>query len=544
MHIYRSVFVSLTLLINRVNIALSLFSLRSDDELRQVLETPITEYLLESASIGDGHLAEAVRVSRVIEESGVQLPAVSSMASVGGADLSNVSRDLHNKFKPLYPLKTQTLWLKLKSWENGRVEDQAISCLAPYEVFAALFRYRAQFDKTVLGHRGPTACEDYWGELLQSDYGKTHPVSTEADLNACKHRLVPWVWHSDGSRVFATTEYKVFSWSSQLSTFIENILDQKIYILMVPEECLTSETLPEIMRWLKWNEEILKSRTHPELDFYLQEWEDPYRAALAGKPLASDTGFIDDSFGACFVSIMADLKEKLKIHKFPWNFHAHLLCEWCNAHTKSEILNPFDFRDEAGWLKSLVSHQEYLATVPEHRTSPLVDLPGWTIDRNVLDSLHAWWMGFAKDIAGTLMQDLSLFYCGDIDNGLQYLWWRYKAWCKQHKRRTCLKCFKPGVICYAAEDYPLLQDYVKAAHTRQLCQFLAAECIRVVEDGLDTSEYARMRASMMWHYQQHWRILHDSDLFMTASAAASAQHHGFCLLKYYQELAYWSYCEG
>lgn len=65
-----------------------------------------------------------------------------------------------------------------------------------------------------------------------------------------------------------------------------------------------------------------------------------------------------------------------------------------------------------------------------------------------------------------------------------------------------------------------------------------------MEDGEDTTEYAKVRAKMCWHFRRHWNVLNTADQFFTDHEASAAQFHCIEFLKTYQYLAYWCSCEG
>ena len=112
-----------------------------------MLDTPITSFLLEEIGTGHSNAKQVVRTLRRLQDSGGDIQAIDDIAHIGGTALSNASRDFHTFFRENYPLQPMPLKAPMKKNANGLETDVTLSCLAPYEVFAAMFKgYRKQFD--------------------------------------------------------------------------------------------------------------------------------------------------------------------------------------------------------------------------------------------------------------------------------------------------------------------------------------------------------------------------------------------------------------
>lgn len=62
-----------------------------------------------------------------------------------------------------------------------------------------------------------------------------------------------------------------------------------------------------------------------------------------------------------------------------------------------------DFRPGAPRLMTQISHSTYLQTEPV--VSPWVDMPGWSLRTCMHDLLHTIYLGFGRDLVGSLMSD-------------------------------------------------------------------------------------------------------------------------------------------
>ena len=97
------------------------------------------------------------------------------------------------------------------------------------------------------------------------------------------------------------------------------------------------------------------------------------------------------------------------------NYQRNWFCEWCVCCRHLGIANGYDFRECATWKKNLTTLECYLATTDEQDLSPFVAFPAWTLERNKLDMLHAIWLGYGKDIAGSSMLTLADTYECNLD---------------------------------------------------------------------------------------------------------------------------------
>jgi len=64
-----------------------------------------------------------------------------------------------------------------------------------------------------------------------------------------------------------------------------------------------------------------------------------------------------------------------------------------------------DFRPGAPRLMTQISHSTYLQTEPV--VSPWVDMPGWSLRTCMHDLLHTIYLGFGRDLVGSLMSDFT-----------------------------------------------------------------------------------------------------------------------------------------
>jgi hypothetical protein len=126
----------------------------------------------------------------------------------------------------------------------------------------------------------------------------------------------------------------------------------------MPEDLkVKSVTDSEIVTFIIWNIKVMQSGIFPSTD-HLGRPVEGYRATMAGKPLAA-------GWRATLTSTLSDLKEKVKVHRFPRNYTCIFFCERCLSHRHmSDTGNKYYFADDALWMKLLVSHEQYVFTTP------------------------------------------------------------------------------------------------------------------------------------------------------------------------------------
>jgi hypothetical protein len=172
----------------------------------------------------------------------------------------------------------------------------------------------------------------------------------------------------------------------------------------------------EIVTFIIWNIKVMESGIFPSTD-HLGRPLTGHRATMAGKPLAV-------GWRATLTSTLSDLKEKVKVHRYPRNYMCIFFCERCLSHRHmSDTGNGYYFADDALWMQMIVSHEQYVLTTPPGYHSPWLAFPSWTIDRHRDDLLHMLYLGVVKDVAGQVLFDLATVGgTRDMDNTLKLLW--------------------------------------------------------------------------------------------------------------------------
>ena len=135
---------------------------------------------------------------------------------------------------------------------------------------------------------------------------------------------------------------------------------------------------------------------------------------------------------AAFAGMKADNKEKVLINSFlkpfPRNAYSKFVCELCHACSSDEFpfLSYADVSQDAGWRPTMVTTDSYRRICECRRcpTSPMLDMPGWTLKRNLPDFLHNGYLGSCGDACAACLWAMCLL--GDLGSdynlGLRALW--------------------------------------------------------------------------------------------------------------------------
>ena len=157
---------------------------------------------------------------------------------------------------------------------------------------------------------------------------------------------------------------------------------------------------------------------------------------------------------------------------------SNFICEFCLANRHLRICKPYDFRPNSQFRRFLTTHALYLLVTVGRDRSPFCKVRGWTIFRNKLDNLHALYLGFGKDVGGSLLVILAKTYYPGVDLAiaLGYLYYYFRQWCKARKSSCTMKKWNLRTVCVEnSYDYPTLASWVKGAKCRLILLWLAHE---------------------------------------------------------------------
>ena len=274
------------------------------------------------ADVGSGkmHASAVVKYARLHKagDSDMEL-----LASLGDSNFSNVERDLHRLMSCAYPVQPFIIPVTLYD-EWGYIHQSELPTVAPYELFAALMscKLHDRPDRGLLGQYGEIGPSYYWGNAIQSEWGRSHPASLPPLLEF-RNKIIPLAVHADGVECYSSTEFHVFSWSSCLCH--SGKVDDERHLICATDEArmVPGHTYDEIVNFMKWNFEVTASGMYPACD-HLGRPLPAERARLAHKPLCTA------GWRAIFTTWLGDLKERVYAHRFSRNYRISKVCNICN----------------------------------------------------------------------------------------------------------------------------------------------------------------------------------------------------------------------
>ena len=410
-------------------------------------------------------------------------PALAVFENISTAHPGNVERDVHRRLKNLHGCQLEPFYITVpvRCMETDGMTEMVLPSLAPYEVFAELWSFGAQFTISLLGE-GPDIGDQisaYWDALARSP--ENHHVNVDPEARRNRAWTVPLHVHTDGGEVFNGTEYSMWTWGSVLTHGISS-WDCKLLICIVPEAVKTHETVAEIVEFLGWNFKVLESGRHPHCDHHGAPLSGR-RAALAGRPIAG-------GWRASFAGFLSDMKERAQLHRLRQNFQRTKLCEKCHAVRNSQTMNAYNFEDGADWMLQLISQQEYLGMAQGEARSPWAQVESWNIYGNRDDLLHMVYLGFGKDVAGQLLFDFAWQYGGgDLDASLFELSVECRRWLKERGLVSAgIRSWSKSTVGRSSEnDFPTLESQMKGAVCKNV---LLWACWKARVGWLKTLEYS------------------------------------------------------
>jgi hypothetical protein len=242
-----------------------------------------------------------------------------------------------------------------------------------------------------------------------------------------------------------------------------------------------------------------------------------------------------NNWKASFYGWTGDAKEKVRQHKFPRN--CNLFCERCLAAKQLQDANGFDFSDGAAWRSLLVDHSLYSLSTPDFLLSPWCIVDGWTIERNHDDMLHTLWLGWGNDLVGQPLFEFIITY-PSVDAGMTALGIECRQWYRSRKIPFSTKPWKASTISVSRHgDFPTLETKQKAMKTKLIFSWAARKAVDLVNDGVDTSEYAKLRAEMCWNMLHCVEIFDRSTELLDQATADEAYAVGMRALCVYSHMA-------
>ncbi len=131
---------------------------------RFTTDDPILEHQLLAIGSGKSNVSDVVELGGLLDRSSTGGRTSSMMSGLDRGGWGNGERNLQRflKNKKLNDLETYPLPITLKSKKGERV-PYILECLAPYEVFSALYENWTHFGHCIFGTEGEEGVLKFWG---------------------------------------------------------------------------------------------------------------------------------------------------------------------------------------------------------------------------------------------------------------------------------------------------------------------------------------------------------------------------------------------
>ena len=148
----------------------------------------VVDHFVHSVGSGQTHLSHIQKVAEALHQKHPDDPSYAFFAG------QRRERDFHRNLKFAYKchLEPYVITVKLRDKADTQlVNDVELATLAPYEVFAEMYRLGEPFHEFVMGRKPGEDCAEFWDTLSAS-----RPVTPLVMGN--KDKCCPLYFHTDG----------------------------------------------------------------------------------------------------------------------------------------------------------------------------------------------------------------------------------------------------------------------------------------------------------------------------------------------------------
>jgi len=411
------------------------------------LVAPLARGLIEEWTDGGRPATKVQKLAQQsYEQHGSSSPlAIKLLARLGnsGKFPSHCERDLLNlevdadesiEVPEVYSAK-----ISYKKKKAAGTQEKEHGFILPHDWICYLHKYSELFAHLFLGQ--PGSLEEYWRQETSWPREYRHKCSLDGeDLTKC----VPYALHGDDAGVFLKEKLLIVHLHGLLpevdSHLTKLLLTVMPYSLVIPDV-----TINQILGVIKWSMASLYFGVHPPTDHNGNPW--PANSVRA--KLGDSQALLADGFRFIWNHIEGDWKFHKEIFGLRC-YQCDMMCHICGA-TKKDTSGRCLYTNlspEAGWRSTYVSTAQHIASLPPGPRCPLYDLPGFSIYRIVVDSMHCVDLGICLLILGSVFLEVCLegyFGNGSLNDRLEKLYYKYIQFCDGLKITSRLEKFTKDI---------------------------------------------------------------------------------------------------
>ena len=254
------------------------------------------------------------------------------------------------------------------------------------------------------------------------------------------------------------------------------------------------------------------------------------RAALQKRLVLANT-FLADGYSVAFTQSRGDWKFQMETYHLH-GYNQNRMCHKCAANKVDSDLLFTNFRSDAPWRNTVLTHTEFMNA---HQTCPLVGIVGWHLTSIRTCSMHCLNLGVGKHVNGNIL----FLLCRDLVFGerplaaqLRRAYENFLQW-KSLWRMTCSqKMFTPALLSRKTRaEFPELKT--KAHAGRVITAWLCETQLDHMRDDVD----GRLRMTVVWSLDRLYDCLEMGDKLMSQDEADRFHDHTQNFLMSYHALA-------
>ena len=500
--------------------------------------SPMFDMLAQSVGKGMCYVSESIRWAQAAVAEGASANGLLTWSSLGnkGARMQHAERDLFNWLDSakLMGLDPYIIWLPRLLKDKLEVVMAPTAMILPHEWLHAVYNAgEMQWHLSLLGPGSVPELRRYWELALQQEWAQQHPACRQGT-----EKLLPLVFHIDGTEVFTNTEANKWSMSSALAS--ADTIESNLPLLGLMEEEMHHPTVRaavhrEVCGVIGWSMDCASRGIMPWTGYYNEEFgPTSSRFGKRGHQMAG-------GWRAAMVGVKADGKMRVQTHCLTRWYGCGYICDLDLAtqpyKNVPHVFNYGNLGRHAPWRLTMISHQWYLKN---DTRSPWSRVPGFHIKMKWRDLMHALFQGCGQDLCGSVLWDFVvelLLAHPDPDKGLKMLYLEMKAWCKLMELTCPTRVFSLALIGKGDKKkhlaYPILPDMVKAAHVKVILVFLAYKANLVCDGSWKSST----RAVCCWGLAHFLYICDQAGPILSPSDVREIERGGYAFLDAYQALA-------
>ena len=380
--------------------------------------------------------------------------------------------------------------------------EKPVATLLPYEVAHLLWEYnRDRFYSLIGKHK----LESYWRRTIDRNeiWFQQHPMR-QAILDA-EDRTMYFPIHlfGDDGTLRKSRAFQTVTWFSALPTTL-TALHCRIPCYLVPNHLIVRHvTEARLQKVIAWSLGVWLTGRFPRCDDVGTQWP----PATVRAKLASEDTLIAGGHIAVFAGAVCDHLWMQQHFRYAKVSSPNSSCHVCSAQDAPGPLNYLRFTE-----CPLRSHGEYMRSQAA-ADSPLSSIPGFHISMTRAEPMHAGPLGAMADAVGSSTIEL----CDSASWGFEGLTpWKFRMdaqlsaahmefchWAKTNSQEHTVKKFTSAGFSMQTlgGSWPFYNG--KAHNCLAICRWLACKC----REGMSFSEYAHLRAQVMWAWAQIFEIM-------------------------------------